>query len=246
MRDYIGDFSLDGGVHGNQGYSRVLLQLCGPMASGKSMLINSCKYVLDGGDYIMHASGIETLVRQTYPLTPNITIADNRCFARMNYSEIATAYAQLGAFTPLDERVDRITTYDEMIDIVEETDMAPNYTDLTVPVYVCSARHHYHEDWVEMATFLRGCRTMTGITPIIVITHKNDTSTAQIERRFRLAGAEQVVLLENYTEEDDLRTLGRDTDILKILYTALQDVTYKMSLRRQTARERTERKKIPD
>ncbi|XP_073505025.1 uncharacterized protein [Phyllobates terribilis] len=244
MLKYIRDFSLEGGVHGNQGYRRVLLQLFGTVGSGKSMLINSCKYVLEGGEYVMHASDKPTVVRKTYQLTPNITIADNRGMMYVGYREIPTVYAQLGTFLPLDEPVAKLTEYEDLVEKVEETDLEPNSTDLTVPVLVHCGGLQIHEDAAEMNSFLRGCTTMTGLSPIIIITRKNSTSVEEIERQFRLAGAEHVVLVENYMEEDHLRTLGRDTAILTFLCNALQDVAFRMSERRDVIRERAERKKF--
>ncbi|XP_069591208.1 uncharacterized protein [Ranitomeya imitator] len=244
MLKYIHDFSLDGGVHGNQGYQRVLLQLFGLIGSGKSLLINSCKYVLEGGEYVMHASNEPTGGRKTYQLTPNITIADNRPMRDIFPKELPTVYAQLGSFLPLDEMVEKLREYEDLVEKVEETDLAPNSTDLIVPVMVHCGGLQIEEDATEIRSFLRGCRTMTGISPIIIITHKNNPCAEEIERRFRLAGAEQVVLVENYTKKDHLRTLGKDSAILTFLYHALQDVTFRMSERHHVVRERAERKKF--
>ncbi|XP_069838457.1 uncharacterized protein [Dendropsophus ebraccatus] len=244
MSGVIQNFSLDGGPHGAQGYSRLLLQLCGLVESGKSMLINSCKYVLEGGDYTMHASDEQTNIRKTYQLTPNITIADNRGIPRMDYINIATVYAQLGSFCPLDEPVERFTEYDALIETIEETDLDPNYTDLTVPVFVYRGAMALHENAAVMTSFLRGCRVMTGISPIIVITNKNSQYAAQLEREFQIMGAEHVVLLENYTREDHMKTLRKDTDILTFLHSALQDAIYRMQQQRDSVKERTERKKF--
>ncbi|KAM4026450.1 uncharacterized protein ACNLHF_026685 [Anomaloglossus baeobatrachus] len=245
MLAYIREFSLDGGVHGDQGYQRVLLQLFGPVGSGKSMLINSCKYVLEGGEYVMHVSDEQTAVRKTFQLTPIITIADNRGTGHLIYHrDIPTLYAQLGSFLPLDERVDRLYEYEDLVEKVEKTDLAPNYSDLTVPVLVHSGSLYPYEEASEINALLRGCTTMTGISPIVIITRKNNPNAAEIERQFHLAGAEQVLLVENYTREDHLRTLGRDHAVLTFLYNALQDVTFRMSERRDVIKERTERKKF--
>ncbi|OCT64734.1 hypothetical protein XELAEV_18045831mg [Xenopus laevis] len=83
VRDYIQRFSLDNCALGNQGYNRVLLQLFGYMGHGKSSLINSCKYVLDDGEYRIHANALAshtsvTFNRTAYPLTDTITIVDNK------------------------------------------------------------------------------------------------------------------------------------------------------------------------
>ncbi|XP_073416783.1 uncharacterized protein [Dendrobates tinctorius] len=244
MLKYIRDFSLDGGVHGNQGYQRVLLQLFGLVGSGKSLLINSCKYVLEGGEYVMHASDEPTAVRKTYQLTPNITIADNRPMIGHYDRDLPTLYAQLGSFLPLDERVEKLYEYEDLVEKVEETDLAPNSTDLIVPVLVYCGTVWIEGDKTEMSSILRGCRTMTGLFPIIIITRKNNPSAEETGRQFRLAGAEQVVLVENYTKEDHLRTLGKDTAILTFLRSALEDVTFRMSERRDVIRERAERKKF--
>ncbi|XP_077129897.1 uncharacterized protein LOC143785109 isoform X2 [Ranitomeya variabilis] len=149
-----------------------------------------------------------------------------------------------GSFLPLDEMVEKLSEYEDLVEKVEETDLAPNSTDLIVPVMVHCGGALIEKDATEMSSFLQGCRTMTGLSPIIIITRKNNPYAEEIERRFRLAGAEQVVLVENYTKEDHLRTLSKDTAILTFLYHALQDVTFRMSERRHVVRERAERKKF--
>lgn len=101
VRNNILRFSLGRCPFGSQGYNRVLLQLFGYKSHGKSSLINSCKYVLDGGEYKVHAKessyyGGVTVNRKAYQLTHTITIVDNRGNSRFNAFETGEIYAQLG------------------------------------------------------------------------------------------------------------------------------------------------------
>ncbi|XP_073491520.1 uncharacterized protein [Aquarana catesbeiana] len=249
MRDYIRTFSLDTLPHGNQGYQRVLLQLVGHIGSGKSALINSCKCVLDDGEFIMYAKatdapGAVTSSRTAYELTPTISIVDNRPVIIMMKMEMAEVYAQLGNFRPLNGPVNKNWTFYDYMTTLEETELNPNYTDLIVPVLVDDTRFHFGSEQEEIQTFLRECKLMTGFIPIVVITNKGSRNTSEVRNKFIAMGAEQVIPVEIYTTENRERTRGKDTDILIFLYNALQDVAYYMSQQRDLRRERLERKKF--
>ncbi|MEE6498408.1 hypothetical protein FKM82_003083 [Ascaphus truei] len=101
LKEYTINFSLDNCALGNQGYNRVLLQLFGYLGHGKSSFINSCKYVLEDGEFRIyadagHSHGGKTTRRITYPLTDTITLVDNRGCATMNSYETGEIFAQLG------------------------------------------------------------------------------------------------------------------------------------------------------
>ncbi|XP_063285174.1 uncharacterized protein LOC134571059 [Pelobates fuscus] len=250
IRHYIHNFSLNNCAHGNQGYNRVLLQLFGYMGHGKSSLINSCKYVLGDGPYQIYAKAEEsyggvTTSRTAYHLTPTITIVDNRGCSTMNSFQTGEIYAQLGNFIPLNMKVIWPQSYQEMINRVEESEMDPNFTDYLVPVFVYSVTKDLAEqERQEIKTFLKNCRTMTGIYPLIILTNKTSGDFYQFEKAFKLLGAEQVMALENYTAEDHIRSRGRHTEVLKFLYNALEDVSFQMRERRNPKRERVDRKKF--
>ncbi|KAM4632185.1 uncharacterized protein O3C94_018715 isoform 2-T2 [Discoglossus pictus] len=94
----------------------------------------------------------------------------------------------------------------------------------------------------------RGCSSMDtyetaevyaqlGIFPIIVLTHKTSGDFYEVEKTFRLMGAEQVIKLENYTAEDHLPTLGKHSDVLNFLSDTLENVNFQMKKVRNPKQE---------
>ncbi|KAM3916910.1 uncharacterized protein RB166_016076 [Leptodactylus fuscus] len=153
LQDFILNFTLDDGPHGDQGYSRVLLQLFGYTGHGKSSFINSCKYVVEKGETFKPCAnagekvggGAMTMARKAYELTKNITIVDNRGYITMNSFQRAEMYAQLGNFIPIGQVVEWSDNYSAMMSKVEDAELNPNYSDLIVPILVYrSLPHHCH------------------------------------------------------------------------------------------------------
>ncbi|XP_075422673.1 uncharacterized protein LOC142463607 [Ascaphus truei] len=247
LREEIRRFSFDNCALGNQGYNRVLLQLFGCTGHGKSSFINSCKYVLEDREYVMHAEANAghssvTMERRAYPLTDTITIVDNRP-CTMDNAKMGEVYAQLGNFVPLNENVRRQSTSVEMVRRLENAE--PNYTDFIVPVYVQSVRECVRiAEWeqAEFKTIFKNCRDLTGVFPIIVLTNKTSGNYFKIEEKFRCLGAEVVFALENYTQEDQMKTRKRHTGILQFLQHVLEDVSFWMEQERNPEKERADRK----
>ncbi|KAM4632184.1 uncharacterized protein O3C94_018715 isoform 1-T1 [Discoglossus pictus] len=243
IKSKILKFSLADCEHGNQGYNRVLLQLFGLIGHGKSSLVNSCKFVLEDKEYEMYAGAVGshvtvTLHRTAYPLTNTITIVDNRGCSSMDTYETAEVYAQLGNFLPLNEEVVWPEGFVGMMRTLENSVMDPNYSDLIVPVFVYSVRSGApNESKEHIKGFLRNCKDMTGIFPIIVLTHKTSGDFYEVEKTFRLMGAEQVIKLENYTAEDHLPTLGKHSDVLNFLSDTLENVNFQMKKVRNPKQE---------
>eukprot|EP00079_Xenopus_tropicalis_P017808 XP_004918221.1 PREDICTED: uncharacterized protein LOC101733000 [Xenopus tropicalis] len=250
VRDHILQFSLGKCALGSQGYNRVLLQLFGYMGHGKSSLINSCKYVLGDGDYKRRAKtsrshGGVTLNRKAYRLTRTITIVDNRGCSRFNAFETGEIYAQLGNFLPLNETVEWTNDFETMISRLEDSEMDPNFTDLTVPIFVYSVKKGLSDgEKKETKEFIENCRLMTGVYPIVVLTHKTSGDSTKAENDFKLMGVEQIIKLENYTKRDHHKTPERHKAVLKFLYCALEDVKFQMKYPRNPRKERIERKKF--
>ncbi|OCT55381.1 hypothetical protein XELAEV_18002642mg [Xenopus laevis] len=105
LTHYIKNFKLEDFSSRNQGYDRVLLQLFGYLGHGKSSFINTCKYVLEDGEYQNYTNAKkpqeggdqgDTTERVTYPLTDIMTLVDNRGCNKMNNYETAEFLAQLG------------------------------------------------------------------------------------------------------------------------------------------------------
>ncbi|XP_073491484.1 uncharacterized protein [Aquarana catesbeiana] len=249
LGDKIVSFSLDDGDLDSQGYTRVLLQLFGYTGHGKSSFINSCKYVLEKGENFKENAAVRetdeglTMVRNAYPLTDVIFMVDNRGCSKMNDFERAEVYAQLGNFIPIGEKVDWRDNYSAMMEAIENTE--PNFSDFIVPIFVYSVRQQISaEEKEDVKTFLENCIKMTGVFPIIVLTSKTKGDYLEMEKQFRLMGAETVIAIENYTTESNIKTLGRTTDILMVIDAALRNVRFRLQQPRDPRRERIERKKF--
>ncbi|KAM4698768.1 uncharacterized protein WCC33_014313 [Rhinophrynus dorsalis] len=251
MRQYILNFSLDTGPHGNQGYNRVLLQLFGYTGHGKSSLINSFKYVVDNGQYKTYASvasaseGPHTMKRNSYKLTEVVTLVDNRGCVKMNKDETGEIYVQLGNFIPLDTEVNWQTGYEDMMNKILESEKEEHYTDFIVPILVYSVEKGVAEDEVrELKEILMKARNITGIFPTVVLTHELSTNLPDVKEKFRRTGARNIFPLENYTASDHLKTRGKHNQILQCLYEALKDVEFRMGEKRDPVNEKIERKRI--
>ncbi|CAI9540770.1 unnamed protein product, partial [Staurois parvus] len=117
--------------------------------------------------------------------------------------------------------------------------------DFIVPIFVYSARHNISAgEQQDVKLFLDNCIKMTGIFPIIVLTFKTTGDYMETEKRFRLMGAETVIAIENYTRESNIKTLGKTTDILMVIHSALRNVRFRLEQPRDSRKERIERKKF--
>ncbi|KAG8545361.1 hypothetical protein GDO81_021033 [Engystomops pustulosus] len=99
-RRKIRDFSFDNCKRGNQGFQRILLQLFGLTAHGKSSFINSVICAWFKSDYKNYANAgdsedLRTMGRRSYSLTKNIVLVDNRGCPTMNMYETGEIFAQL-------------------------------------------------------------------------------------------------------------------------------------------------------
>ncbi|XP_075687105.1 uncharacterized protein LOC142656104 isoform X2 [Rhinoderma darwinii] len=250
VKEYILSYTLNNCALGNQGYNRVLVQLMGFLGHGKSSLINSCKYSLHGKEFKVHAEsgsadGGLTIVRKSYPLTNTITMVDNRGGATLNPFETGEFYTQLGNFVPLDKEVEWTKEFGDVLDRLEDSDIEPNFHDIIVPVFVYSMKREIAPNEVEeIKTFLKGCRELTGIFPIIVLTHKTSALFSKFHDQFLFMGAEEILSVENYTLEDNLKTLGRHLQFLNLIHKVLLNVNFLMSEERNPRKERVERKKF--
>ncbi|XP_068102753.1 uncharacterized protein [Hyperolius riggenbachi] len=251
LKQNIRGFSLDDGPRGSQGYNRVLLQVFGYTGHGKSAFINSCLYALDKGREFTEEADVKqtlggnTMVRNAYKLTDNITIVDNRGFCVMSDFEKCEVIAQLGNFIPIGKKVEWKNHFREMMEEVQESEMDPQYTDFIVPIFVYSVKHHMpKQEMPEVKRFMEHCTEMTGVSPIVVLTFKTYRNYDEVQNQFRQMGAEMVMVIENYTKENHKETVGRTTDILMVIDRALSNVKFRMELPRDPKRERLERKKF--
>ncbi|XP_075421352.1 uncharacterized protein LOC142463029 [Ascaphus truei] len=250
LKEYTINFSLDNCTFGNQGYNRVLLQLFGYLGHGKSSFINSCKYVLEEGEFRIyadagHSDGGKTTRRITYPLTDTITVVDNRGCATMNSYETGEIFAQLGNLLPLDQEVVWDTGYQSIMHRLVEGDMDANYSDFVVPIFVYSVKTGIARQEVPVIKdLLDNARKLTGLDPIVVLTYKSQGDLTGIQAKFKNMGTEHIFQLENFTSSDHLRTRARSQEILTFCHEVLKNVEFRMRERRNPQRERAERKKF--
>ncbi|XP_044159323.1 uncharacterized protein LOC122944775 isoform X1 [Bufo gargarizans] len=251
MRDYIRNFSLDDGPHGNQGYSRVLLQLFGFTGHGKSSFINSCKYVVDDGAYTMYAKVAsseekpETMIRNAFELTSAISMVDNRGCAKMNKNETGEIYAQLGNFLPLDCEVKWHSDFKDMMNILLIADMEEQSADFIVPVLVYSAKNKMTPaEEGDLKEILMKAWDITGLIPTVVITNKLSEHLPDTQEKFRRMRVENIYPVENYTKEDHRKTRGKHETLLQCLSAITKDVEFRMTETRDPKQEKLARKRI--
>ncbi|KAM3920382.1 uncharacterized protein RB166_014795 [Leptodactylus fuscus] len=253
-RSRILQFNVGNNSSAENGYTRVLLQLFGYLGHGKSSFINSCIYTLGNGAYEMKAKALPlhegcTTERLAYRLTDCITIVDNRGYGTMEEKETGETYAQLGNFLPLNQGVEWEKDFLKILSKVEDSDVTPNYSDFIVPMFIYSAKSDlFGEDFSYVKEFFKNCRNMTGVYPIVVLTNKLSEYCSKnyntLVTKFKAFGAEQIYAIENYTEEDHIKTRGRCDDLQAIIENALKDVKFRLEQPRDPVKERIERKKF--
>ncbi|XP_044160874.1 uncharacterized protein LOC122945763 [Bufo gargarizans] len=249
LRTKIKHFTFHNGRNGSQGFNRVLIQLFGLMGHGKSSFINSCLYVWEDGDYQNWAQsavkdGGCTMDRLTYPLTSNITLVDNRGYAKLGSYETGEIFAQLGNLLPLGNTVEWSKGFGLIERIVRaETKIKPS--DFIVPVFVYSVKTGLHppED-EEIKHLLLNAAKLTGINPIVVLTYKTSGSLAKTMGAFRNIGAEKIFAFENYTQEDSMKTRGRHEEVLNFLSQVIEEVLFRIDHSRDPKQEMKERKQF--
>lgn len=126
---------------------------------------------------------------------------------------------------------------------MEDPDVQPNYTDITVPIFVFSVKRNLApQEEQEIKTFLTNCRNLTELFPIIVLTHKTSGNFTKFRDLFEGMGAEEIFIVENYTAEDHTETRGRHLQFLNLMYKAIQNVNFKMQKRIDRKKERAQQK----
>ncbi|OCT61921.1 uncharacterized protein LOC108703277 [Xenopus laevis] len=247
MTNYIKSFSLNDCPRGNQGYDRILLQLFGFLGHGKSSFINTCKYVLEDGEYHNYTNakmsqGGDTKARITYPMTDTMTLVDNRGCAVMNDYETGEIYAQLANLLPLDTGVE----WSEGFGLTERIIMAEqsiNSSDIIFPIFVYSVKTGLQSSAVpEIKQLLEFARDITGIWPVVVLTHKTQGDVTDMERTFKNMGVEWIFSLENFTPEDTIKTRGRHEEVLRFFCEVIKDVGFRLERMADPVEQRKQRK----
>ncbi|XP_075034885.1 uncharacterized protein LOC142097163 [Mixophyes fleayi] len=258
MTQYITNFSLDDCAKGNQGFTRVLLQLFGFLGHGKSSFINTCKYVLEDGEYktyadVRYSDGGRTKARITYPLTETLTLVDNRGCPTMNNYEKGEIFAQLGNLLPLDEKViwpnvKKGVQYNNkkdftLVDRIIQSENVVKSSDFIFPIFVYSVKNGISSaDREELKTLLKTVTELTGIFPVVVLTYKTYPNMREVKSIFEDMGVEQIFPLENFTPEDHIKTRGRHEEVLRFFREVIKDIEFRMETIWNPERERQKRK----
>ncbi|XP_056391905.1 uncharacterized protein LOC130284946 [Hyla sarda] len=249
LRDSIRNFSFDQCPKRGQGFSRVLLQLFGFLGHGKSCFINTCKFVWEEGEYEnwAQAAGVDeghTLERRSYPLTHNITLVDNRGFSIMGGYETGEIFAQLGNLLPLDTPVEWNEGFGLAGRIIE-AEKCINKSDFIVPIFIYSVKKGIVPGEMDhLRELIVTSRDLTGILPVVVLTHKSSSNRADVMANFQSLGVEQIFALENYTPEDHTKTTSKHEEVLRFLYEVIEDVHFQLGHRRNPTEEMLERKEF--
>ncbi|XP_031749601.1 uncharacterized protein LOC116407759 [Xenopus tropicalis] len=247
---YINNYSLNDcpTPKGNQVYDRVLLQLFGFLGHGKSSFINTCKYVLEDGDYQNYtdskkSEGGDTKTRVTYPLTNTLTLVDNRGCSVMNDYETAEVFAQLANLLPLDQGVEWSRGFGLAERIVEAEKFVKS-SDFIFPIFVYSVTKNISDEEIpEIKMLLETARDLTEIFPVVVLTHKTCGNLREMKDTFENIGAERVFALDNFTPEDHIKTRGRHEEVLKFFCEIIKDIEFRLDRMGDPEKKRQERKK---
>ncbi|KAM3915986.1 uncharacterized protein RB166_015353 [Leptodactylus fuscus] len=249
MRHYIKTFSFDKCKRGSQGFDRILIQLFGLLGHGKSSFINTCIYVWEDGEFQNWAKawGTDwglTTERIPYRLTENITLVDNRGCRTLNDHETGEIYAQLGNLLPLGETVDWSKGF-RRAERVIEAEKEIKSSDFVFPVFVHSITKVITEiDIKELTVLLNTAQGLTGVYPIVVLTHKTSGNFCETEAIFKNIGVERIFSFENYISERHAKTRGKHEEVLKFLCDVIKDVQFYVEQPRDPQKEMKDRRQF--
>ncbi|XP_063285098.1 uncharacterized protein LOC134570997 [Pelobates fuscus] len=205
-----------------QGYwcRRVCLQLYGLSGHGKSSFINTCLCVVEDKEHEMVAFSFETegpitLTRDDYKLG-GLYITDNRGLNKLHpeeYLEMAAQFAHLRCHGDVEWENGLENTFETLRNRIDRC-----HTEIIVPVFVYSAKYDFTKRRPdEISPFIREACRITGIFPLIVLTHCKKINTDMVCEQFRELGASYIMSIENYTAKNPRRNAETDTKILDFL-----------------------------
>ncbi|XP_073416651.1 uncharacterized protein [Dendrobates tinctorius] len=248
MRCFTKNFSFDRCKKGNQGFHRILIQLFGLLGNGKSSFINTCIYVWKDCEFenwskAVDKDGGSTTERIPYKLTENLTLVDNRGCIRMDDKESGVIFAQLGNLLPLGN-----VQWGEGFGLAERMVRAEKEvrtSDFIFPVFVQSVRKEITDtEREDLKLLFQTARKLTGVVPIVVLTHKTAGSLTKTEGIFRDIGIDRIFSFENYTREDHMKTRGKHEEVLKFLCEVIRDVQFQVEQPRNPSEEMKMRRKF--
>ncbi|XP_063788540.1 uncharacterized protein LOC134943904 isoform X2 [Pseudophryne corroboree] len=179
-----------------------------------------------------------------YKLTENITLVDNRGYKSLDPYETGEIFAQLGNLLPLGDTVTWSRGFDLSQRIVK-AEKEIKTSDFIVPVFVHSVRRSIApQERDELQCVIRTAMELTGVYPIVVLTHKTSGNLTGTEMTFRNMGVDRIFAFENYTENDTRKLRGRHEEVLKFLCEVIKDVQFRAAQPRDPVREMKDRKKF--
>ncbi|XP_072273147.1 uncharacterized protein [Pyxicephalus adspersus] len=237
LKQVINNFSFDRCKQGNQGFNRILIQLFGMLGHGKSSFINTCMYVWEDGEYLNWAKADEeynghfgglTLERIPHKLTENIMLVDNRGLAVMDGYETGEIFAQLGNLLPLGKEVEWNHEF-KLVEKTVQSEKLIKYSDFIVPVFVHSVKETFTAEKIsDLKKVFHTARGLTGVYPIVVLTHRTFGNLTSVESTFKDMGIERIFSFENYTQEDHFKTRCRHEEVLKFLQEVIKDAQFRV------------------
>ncbi|XP_073416585.1 uncharacterized protein [Dendrobates tinctorius] len=248
MRRFIENFTFDKCKKGNQGFHRILIQLFGLLGHGKSSFINTCIYAwkdckFENWSKARGVDGGATTERIPYELTENLTLVDNRGCGTMDDKESGVIYAQLGNLLPLGN-----VQWGEGFGLAErmvKAEKEVKTSDFIFPVFVHSVTKEITSvDKEDLKTLFKTAQKLTGVVPIVVLTHKTAGSLTKTEGIFRDIGIDRIFSFENYTREDHMKTRGKHEEVLKFLCEVIRDVQFQVEQPRNPSEEMKMRSKF--
>ncbi|XP_068102770.1 uncharacterized protein [Hyperolius riggenbachi] len=250
LKNHIHSFTFEKCKNGSQGFVRILIQLFGFLGHGKSSFINSCIYVLSDGEYQNWAKAREgdggiTTERISYRLTGNITLVDNRGCKQLSDYETGEIFAQLSNLLPLGKTVEFNQGF-TLIDRIIRAQKSLQTSDFVFPVFVHSVKRGIPpEDLNDLKFLLTTARKLSGVFPIVALTHKTSGRLTTTESIFRDMGVERIFSFENYTIEDHFKTRGRHEEVLKFVHEVIKDVQFRVEHQpRDPTKEMMERRQF--
>ncbi|OCT58273.1 uncharacterized protein LOC108704219 [Xenopus laevis] len=208
-------------------FNHIFIMLFGMMGHGKSSLINSCISVLNNHNFqnvtgAGNKDSTETTGREIHNLTRTLSIVDNRGFNIINDDELSEARAQLRALRDMGE-VKWDNDYKDTLQVFR-IQMTADQTTFLVPVLVFSAETPQNSgDMNGLSTFVSDAFRITGIHPILVITHSSSENQSRVNKKFRDLGINHRISLENYTTNNTLHNPDTDKKILQFLDTCMSE-----------------------
>ncbi|KAM4025100.1 uncharacterized protein ACNLHF_025747 [Anomaloglossus baeobatrachus] len=249
LRRYIKDFSFDRCKRGSQGFNRILIQLFGLLGHGKSSFINTCIYVWKDREFQNWSKAIDkdgghTTARVPYKLTENITLVDNRGCRTLEDQESGVIFAQLGNLLPIGSEVNWEEGYG-LAERMEKAQKEVTSSDFVFPVFVHSIKKEIpKEEKEKLRSLFLSAQRLTGVVPIVVLTHKTWGTLTETEGIFRDIGVERIFSFENYTREDHMKTRGKHEELLRFLCEVIKDVQFRVEQPRDPSEELKMRKQF--